>query len=303
VEITADHISAAVVARRGAEISVQSYAVEPLPAGAVTPSLTGHNIADRAAVTAALRRAVERLETRVARVALVLPDTVARVSLVRFDQVPSRREDLDQLVRWQLRKSAPFPIEEATISYSRGLTTGAGADFVVELARQSVVEEYEAVCDAAGVYAGLIDVATLCVVNLFLASATVPSGDWLLVHIRPDYTSLVIMRGSDVIFFRSRPEGEEESLSDLVHQTAMYYVDRLAGAGFSRVLLGGAGRVPGAIEAARRNLEERLGVGVESADPTRSAVLTDRIGVTPDLADTLSPLIGMLLRAQHEAVA
>ena len=65
---------------------------------------------------------------------------------------------------------------------------------------------------------------------------TCPTGDWLVVHLRPDYTSIVIMRGGDVIFFRNRPEGDEASIADLVHQTAMYYQDRLSGQRFSRVV-------------------------------------------------------------------
>ena len=73
----------------------------------------------------------------------------------------------------------------------------------------------------------------------------------------------MIMRGEHVIFFRNRPEGDEASIADLVHQTAMYYQDRLSGERFSRVFLGGSGRVMGAVESARRSLEERLGASVE----------------------------------------
>ena len=48
---------------------------------------------------------------------------------------------------------------------------------------------------------------------MFLAS-TFPPGDWLLVHVRVDSTSIAIMRGSDVIFYRNRSEGEAETLTD-----------------------------------------------------------------------------------------
>jgi type IV pilus assembly protein PilM len=302
VEIAADRVSVAVAAERGGGLVVQSYAVEPLPAGAVVASLTSSNIHDRAAVVSALRSALNRAGTRPRRVALVIPDLSAKVSLVRFDTLPARREDLDQLVRWQIKKASPFPLEEALVTSTPGPRGADGsAEFLIVTARRDVVAEYEAVCDELKIYPGLVDLATLSVVNLFLGGAEVPDSDWLVVHLRPDYTSIVIMRGEHVIFFRNRPEGDDASIADLVHQTAMYYQDRLSGDRFSRVFLGGSGRVMGAVESARRSLEERLGASVEPIDPTRIASLPDRISVTPDVMDVLGSLVGMALRTRREA--
>ena len=304
VEIAPERVSAAALVSRGATLSIQAHAVEALPSGAIVPSLTSQNIVDPTAVAAAVRTVLGRLGTRPARVALIVPDLVAKVSLIKFDHVPDKREDLDQLVRWQLRKSAPFPIEEAGITYTPGIREAAGgAEFVVAMARRLVIEEYETVCGAAGVYAGLVDLATFSVVNLFLASGSAPVGDWLAVHMRPEYTSIAVVRGENMIFFRSRPEGEEESLADLVHQTTMYYQDRLAGTGFARVMMGGRGRMAGTLAQAKTSLEERLGVPVDTIDPTKFAALNDRIGVTPDLMDILAPLAGILMRTRHEAVS
>ena len=92
-------------------------------------------------------------------------------------------------------------------------------------------------------------------------------------------------------------------MTDVVHQTAMYYQDRLSGQGFTRVLLGGVGRTLGAVDVARRSLEERLGVVVEPIDATRGAALTDRIHASPELMAALAPLVGMLLRTSREAVS
>ena len=302
VEIATERVAVGVVGERSGRLVVQSYAVEPLPPGAVAASLTASNIPNRPVVVAALRAALDRAGTRARRVALVIPDPAAKVSLVRFDTLPTRREDLDQLVRWQVKKAAPFPIEEAVVTYTPAARGADGStEFLVLTARRDVIAEYEAVCDELKIYPGLVDLATLSVVNLFLGADT-PSGDWLVVHLRPEYISIAIMRGEHVIFFRNRVEGDEAAIADLVHQTAMYYQDRLAGDRFSRVLLGGGGRVPGAAETARRNLEERLGASVEPIDPTRAAALTDRISATPDVMDVLSPLVGMAVRTRKEAV-
>jgi type IV pilus assembly protein PilM len=301
VEIAPERVSVATLTSRGGGAVVQSYASEALPAGAVVPSLTSPNVVDRAAVAGALRSAFDRLSSRPRRVAVVIPDLAAKVSLVRFEQVPARREDLDQLVRWQLKKSTPFPVDDACVTYTPAARTIDGAEFLAAVARRDVVQEYEGVCEAVGAYAGLVDLATLSVLNLFLASSP-PASDWLVVHLRPTYTTLAIMRGEHVIYFRSRPEDDDDSLGDLVHQTAMYYEDRLAGQGFARVLLGGSGQAPGAVDAARRSLEERLSVTVEPIDPSRAAAVADRISVTADLMDVLAPLVGMLLRTRHDVV-
>src|SRR5688500_11973548 len=246
-EIAPHAVAGAVLGARGSQPVVTAYGTAPLPAGAVVPALSGHNITDAPAVAAALREACERAGQRPRRAALVIPDLAARVSLVRFDQIPARREDLEQLIRWQVKKSSPFPIDDVCLTHSPGALSGTGGEFVVVAARRETIREYESVCDDAGIYAGLVDLSTMSVVNRYLASGEPPTGDWLVVHMRPDYTSIAIMRGEDLIFFRNRAEGDEEPLSDVVHQTTMYYQDRLDGRGFGRVLVGGSSRTPSGV--------------------------------------------------------
>ena len=298
VEITPAWVSAAAMTLRRGGPAIQSYAVEALPEGSVIASLGSPNVVDRAAVAASLRNVVDRLGSRPARVALIIPDIAARVSVVRFEQVPQRREDLDQLVRWQVRKAAPFPIEDASVSYSPGARgTDGSAEFIVVLARNDVIKGYEDACADVGLHAGLVDIASFAVVNLALAAARSTDGDWLVVHTRPEYTSIAIVRSGDLIYFRNRPEDDEESLTDAVHQTAMYYQDRLAGQGFARVLLGGISTVG----ELGQSLQERLGTPVETIDPTAAAPLSDRIAATIDVMDVLSPLTGVLLRTRTAA--
>jgi type IV pilus assembly protein PilM len=301
LEISPAAVSVAVLGGRSGNPLVQGYAVEPLPAGAVTPSLTSTNISDRDAVGRAVTAACQSLGLKPKRIALVIPDVAAKVSLVKFEQTPSRREDLNQLIRWQVKKSTPFPVDDACLSYTPGARSANGSEFVVVIARREIVREYETVCEQVGIEAGLIDISTFGVINLFLSSNLGTAGDWLVVHMRPEYTSIAILRRDDLLFFRNRAEGDAEALEDVVHQTAMYYQDRLEGRGFSRILLGGIGRLQGEVDLARRNLEARMGTVVEPIDPTRGAMLTDRIHATPELMATLSPLVGMLLRTRREA--
>jgi type IV pilus assembly protein PilM len=302
LEIAADRVAAAVVVSRGDRLAVSAYASDPINAGVVTPSLIETNVHDRGELARAVQRVVEKLGVRPKRIALVIPDTVAKVSLLRFDKVPQRRDDFEQLVRWQLRKAAPFPIDTACVTTSPGLKFGEGQEFVVELSREETIREYEAACEDAGLYAGLVETATLGLLGLEPDSAGT-TGDCLLVHVRPDYTSTVITRGDAVIFYRNRPEDGHDGLPDLVHQTSMYYQDRLSGQGFSRVLLAGGARASEAVDVIKHALEERLGSTVELLDPTRSASLPDRITASPELMDVLGPSVGLLRRARGEGAS
>jgi type IV pilus assembly protein PilM len=303
LEISPAAVSVAVLGGRGANAVVQGYAIEPLPAGAVTPSLTAVNIADRDAVARGVSAACQSLGLKPRRIALVIPDVAAKVSLLRFDKTPARRDDLSQLIRWQIRKSTPFSVDDACLTFTPGVRSAGGDEFVVVVARRETVREYEGICEQAGIEPGLVDICTFGVINLFLSSNPGTAGDWLIVHMRPEYTSVAILRRGDLIFFRNRVEGDAEALEDVVHQTAMYYQDRLEGRGFSRILLGGMGRLQGEVDLARRNLEARMSTAVEPIDPTRGAALTDRIRATPELMATLSPLVGMMLRTRQEAAA
>ena len=107
---------------RGQEALVQGYVVEPLPPGAVV------RVADDAehrrsarrwsAASARGRRAPARRSRGAWRCCCRI--STARVSLVRFEQVPPRAEDLEQLVRWQVKKAAPFPIDDAVLTVHAG---------------------------------------------------------------------------------------------------------------------------------------------------------------------------------------
>src|SRR5262249_22655192 len=196
VEIASPGVTAVELETRGGRPAIAAHATEPLPEGALVPSLTADNVHDRPLVVAAVNRVLERVG-RPKRIGLVIPDPVAKVSLVRFEQVPPRAADLDQLVRWQVRKSAPFAIADAQVSYVHGARAPEGQEFVVSLARRAAIEEYEALCAPAGAHVGLVDISTFNVINAALAAESAAAlSDWLLVNVAPDWASLAILRGA-----------------------------------------------------------------------------------------------------------
>jgi type IV pilus assembly protein PilM len=304
VEIAADRVTAVSLTRQANSWIVGAYGNERLAPGVVTPALNALNVHDPRALSAALRSAFDKLGSRPRRVALVIPDTAAKVSLLRFEKVPAPA-DLDQLIRWQMRKAAPFKPEDAEISWVPAAPLpGGGREYLVTLGRRDIIESYMKACTDAGAAAGLVDLASLNLINAALASgADATPGDWLVVHVAADYATLAIVRDNssarDLIYFRTRQLEAAGDLADLVHQTAMYHEDRLGGGRFARVVLSGASARGGeAAERLRRGLEERMNVRVEALDFRGTAAMRDRISAGSDLLDALAPAVGVVLREQ-----
>ena len=139
----------------------------------------------------------------------MLPDTVAKVSLVRFEKVPAKAQDLDQLIRWQVRKAAPFRIEDAQVSWVPGVAlAGGGREFVVTVARRDIDREYERACEAAGVHAGLVDLASFNLINAVLAGdAGAPRRLAAGARRRRTTPRSPSSATADLVFFRNRAAG------------------------------------------------------------------------------------------------
>jgi type IV pilus assembly protein PilM len=297
LDINATRVIGVAIGEQGGSHVVAAHAIEPITEAVAEPALNAPNVRNEAALAEAIGAVLQRLGQRTRRVALVLPDTVAKVSLIRFEKVPARLQDLEQLIRWQMRKAAPFRIEEAQISWQPALELpGGGREYLVTVARRDIIRGYEEACEAAGAHAGLVDISSYNHINAVLAGAAIP-GDWLLVNVAADYATLALVREGNIIFFRNRTAAGEGDLADLVHQTAMYHEDRLGGGGFSRIVLAGISVMgAGEAERLRRTLGERIAAPVELTSFTAAAEFRDRISADVELLDQLAPSVGILLR-------
>ena len=103
------------------------------------------------------------------------------------------------------------------------------------------------------------------------------------------------------MFYRHRDAVDEEPLSALVHQTAMYHEDRLGGSRVrARVALR---RRPGAGPRTLRGENRASGSACRPRPSTcgRAAALRSRIGASTDVLDALAAPVGVLLRDRRAA--
>ncbi len=79
----------------------------------------------------------------------VLPDAAVRVVLLDFETLPAKREEAEGVVRFRLKKSLPFDVDKAQVSY-HAQPSSAGVRVVAAVALTSVIEDYEAAFREAG---------------------------------------------------------------------------------------------------------------------------------------------------------
>lgn len=134
----------------------------PLPAGSVTPSLATPNLHNAAAVSAAVRQALDEVAARDKQVTVVIPDSAVRVLLLDFDTFPAKQSDALPLIRFRLRKLLPFEVDEAAVSYQVMSRKPDAARVLVVTIPNDVLAEYEVAVRVAGYEPAAVLPSTLC---------------------------------------------------------------------------------------------------------------------------------------------
>jgi len=209
--------SEGVVAARAEDAAGLLVAVSraDLAAGAVVPGLKAGNVTDKAAVTAAVRSALDSVAGRgtgAGRVAgrdvtVVVPDAAVRVLLLDFDSLPGKIVEALPVVRFRLKKLLPFEVEDAVVSY-QVMSSAKGAVHVVAVAiPREVLKEYEGVVTAAGYMPGSVLPSTLAALaGLGIeSSGTDSSGQsaTLLVNAGAHQVTTAIVRGDVLLLHRA----------------------------------------------------------------------------------------------------
>jgi type IV pilus assembly protein PilM len=163
MEIGVERIAAVRCVKVG---SVSDIAIEPLPPGTVMPSAVEKNLADPDAIRAAITKVCSRLRAEDEDIAMLLPDPVIRVFVQHFEEFPRSLEEAFPMLRWKLKKSVPFSVDETVLSYMRQAPREGGVDVLTAFARLSIVREYEDLAESVGLRPGVILSSSLAATSL-----------------------------------------------------------------------------------------------------------------------------------------
>ncbi len=102
------------------------------------------------------------------RAAVILPDYCARVAVLDFDTFPPDPEEQQALVRFRLKKSVPFEVDTAVVSYVEQprIKSSGKVEILAAVMSSDIVVQYEAPFRAAGFLPGLVTTSSLAALNL-----------------------------------------------------------------------------------------------------------------------------------------
>ncbi len=166
-EVNESGLAYASPAAAGAPVS------EAVPPASLVPSPSSQNVLNPEGFRAALTRIAPNGSVRKPTAALVLPDYAVRMAILDFDQWPDDEAQRMSLVRFRLRKSVPFAIEEAQVSYSiqgrpAAATGGSGQTEILAVAMdQRILKEYESIFTDFGFRVGLVMPSGVACLSLF----------------------------------------------------------------------------------------------------------------------------------------
>lgn len=221
-EIAADRVLAGRIAERGDVIEM--CAAGELSPGSLVPDLTESNLRDRAGVSKAIRETLGAVGGRSRDVIAVLPDTAVRVALLDFETLPSKRQEAEGVVRFRLKKSLPFDIEKAKVSYHTQPATG-GLRVIAAVALTSVIEDYESAFREAGYTPGVVLPSMLAALG-----ATQAEKPAMVVKVDARTASIAILQGQQLLLFRTLENAwgtkiTGEQLGEEVYPSIVFFQD------------------------------------------------------------------------------
>ncbi len=289
--------------RKGGRIALESHAVRTLRSHAVGSSIFRPNMKDPEELATKIRELLEATGTKPGRVSLVLPDNLAKVSMVTLPDRPASRKQLDEVLRFKLRRSVPFRLEDAVFSWQVIPDGARETTVLVAVMLRSVVEQYESVVESLGAKPGLVDLCTPSIFNLCrseIHAASAEGQDVALFNGAKTYFSLLIARQGRPVFFRCKtllagdddeaPAGfSHAALSRELVTSLSYYQEKLGGQGVGTTFV----RTVSQPMERLSEILERSGFGrAVPVDPTAALSLGAGIRLDPETAQRIAPAVG-----------
>ena len=203
----------------------------PFEPGCLTVSPVHDNIQQPGLVQDRIRASIAPNGKHRRRAALILPDYCARVAVLDFDAFPDSHEERLALLRFRMKKSVPFDVDSAVVSYAIQPRRREAGDSKVEvmaaILAAEIVARYEAPFRGLGFHPGFITTSSLACLNLVDTDEAS-----MLVKLNAQVLSLIVLQGSAIKLARCVELDSElpDEIESVLHPTVAYIEDELKAA-------------------------------------------------------------------------
>ncbi len=236
-EVTVGSVIAARAAEKAPRLDL--FTSRRLHAGAIAPGWTAPNVHDGEALRTALSGALEPVTGKSRDVIVILPDSAIRVLLVDFETLPAKTAEIEPVIRFRLKKSLPFDVEQAAVSYDIRRDNGA-VRVVAAVSPRSVIEEYEAAFRDVGYAPGVIVPSSLAA--LAMVEGQTPT---LLLKVDPMNITIAAAQNQELRLIRTleNPHGAEVTAAELAEAVlpSVVFFEDTFGARIEKIFLSGVG--------------------------------------------------------------
>lgn len=284
-EITPQQVIAARATDKGRALDL--VATRGLPGGSVVPTLIGANIQDPAALRNVIGSALSAVGGKSRDVIVVLPDAAIRVLLIDFEELPAKAQEQDSVIRFRLKKSLPFDVEDAALSYDVRRANG-NLQVVAAISPRDIVAEYEAAFRDAGYAPGVVLPSSLAALGLL-------EGERPTLMLKIDNLNITVaaLLGQELRLIRvlDNSHGENVSAAELAETVlpSIVFFEDTFGSQIERICVSGVA----SINQIAPMLHEHTGATVEELAPDLSS--SQSVGENQPELSILAGVAGALL--------
>ena len=202
IEITASAIRLVAVSRKGANVTALFAKKAELPPETIGETYSSPNILNVDRFSMVLKVCLNEAPRGIRRAALSLPDGVFRVQTFEFDALPGKPADRERLIRWRLEKTAAFDSTETLLRYQVLGNQDKGYLILACVAKQTVINQYEAVLAAQGLELWSVGLSSFYILNFFSPRITGLSEVSALAHVTEDSFATIVAGAGGARFYR-----------------------------------------------------------------------------------------------------
>lgn len=202
--------------------------MSPLSDGMIKPSPTEENVSDPSALADCIRtltmgsglvhQGVRRtiLSNLPRRIAVLLPDTAVRATVLHLEQLPARSEERDALIRWRLGQEQLFPLSGAKVLFQvfhdQSGEKGPTHTVLTVAVQQSVLKQYESLCESIGLIPQEVGITSLRLFDFWRRASSRfhwRSRECLWVNVSDRALTTIICQQGRLLFYRCKLLGAE----------------------------------------------------------------------------------------------